>query len=1109
MRVKGAVVHDTPLVESAAMAAVSPPDLTYTPHLSPDLVTKKTVEMAMPDGRKVKRQIGLSEHALEAVSYAGQAHEQFLEPDDEGITARRGFFIGDGTGSGKGREIAGIIADNTNQGRKKHVWISQSQDLIGAAVRDWTDMGGAPGDVFGFSKIRESATPPAEGIAYMTYAELRGGPKDKSQPRNVDQLAAWLGEDFDGVIAFDESHNLGNALDSKGGFGVQNASQQALAGIRLQKLLPKARVVYVSATGATEVKNLAYAERLGIWGRGTPFATKKQFIDQMEKGGVGAMEAVAQSLKATGSYMARAIGYGDGTGREGGQVDFQPVVHHLTEEQRFNYDAVCDGWQAVLGNIDKAIDIVTDGSKHGGRARAAAMSQFWGQQQRFYNQFMTSMQTPSVIAAMEEDRKKGLAPVVAIVNTMKASLDRALAKAEPGDDLDNLDVSPKEILRNYLIKSFPTERMEEYTDENDNIQMRPVMTTKMENGKPVMGTDGKPLQVPVEDPAAVALRDEMLEKIELLKIPASPLDMILQHFGHDAVAEVTGRDSRVVPNDEGVAVVEKRNKHTNGAERSAFMDGKKFAAVVSGAGLTGLDYHADKGAKNQGRRRMYLLQPGWRADGAVQAFGRVNRTNQTTFPIYSTVQIAELMGQKRFISTIARRLEQLGALTKGQQQTGGSGVFSAADNLESAEAKRAMDHFFDDLAAGNVEGLDHRDVMKQLGLYSEVQAAKGKDAPQAPNSMGQFLNRLLALRIDTQNKVFGAFDKYLQQTIEKAMQDDALDTGVANFKADSIAKVSDEPVYHHPQSGAEVRHLVTKAKKKSTKRHWRENEQGQERPMKFVRNNQSGKVWAVYKALDWTNPETGSVVPQFRLRGVSSSNLVPQTDLMAWQNKYEEIDPADAKADWEQQYNDTPAHVESEEHFLVGALLPVWDRIPGEKPKIYRIRTEDGQTVVGRHVPAKHVPQMLKAMGVNPVTRTGEKQHDAAAVHGRLEKGHATAVLANGWKLKPVRVQHERRIELTGPSGFHLKELAADGVIKEKIGNDVRFFIPVGAAGAEVFKRITKSRPVTDLKDMDGNPVSLSQASLQVLGDVSEDVKAEAVRALRKLFPLHTYADED
>lgn len=33
-----------------------------------------------------------------------------------------GFFIGDGAGVGKGRQVCGIIIDNIARGRAKHVW---------------------------------------------------------------------------------------------------------------------------------------------------------------------------------------------------------------------------------------------------------------------------------------------------------------------------------------------------------------------------------------------------------------------------------------------------------------------------------------------------------------------------------------------------------------------------------------------------------------------------------------------------------------------------------------------------------------------------------------------------------------------------------------------------------------------------------------------------------------------------------------------------------------------------------------------------------------------------------------------------------------------------
>ncbi len=93
--------------------------------------------------------------------------------------------------------------------------------------------------------------------------------------------------------------------------------------MRLQHALPNARVVYVSATGATTVHNLAYAQRLGLWGgEDFPFATRAEFVEAIEDGGVAAMEVLARDLKALGLYQARSLSY------EG--VEYELVEHQLT-----------------------------------------------------------------------------------------------------------------------------------------------------------------------------------------------------------------------------------------------------------------------------------------------------------------------------------------------------------------------------------------------------------------------------------------------------------------------------------------------------------------------------------------------------------------------------------------------------------------------------------------------------------------------------------------------------------------------------------------------------------------------------------------------------------
>jgi hypothetical protein len=56
--------------------------------------------------------------------------------------------------------------------------------------------------------------------------------------------------------------------------------------IELQRRLPNARVLYVSATGATEASNLGYMQRLGLWGPGTSFVSKHEFIDLLQQQGI-------------------------------------------------------------------------------------------------------------------------------------------------------------------------------------------------------------------------------------------------------------------------------------------------------------------------------------------------------------------------------------------------------------------------------------------------------------------------------------------------------------------------------------------------------------------------------------------------------------------------------------------------------------------------------------------------------------------------------------------------------------------------------------------------------------------------------------------------------
>lgn len=1007
VHIKGAKKHPARLVESAAMAAVDPPDVTYTPALPASIATSGL----------------LSDAQLENVVYAGQAHEKML-----GDGKRKGYFIGDGTGVGKGRQISGIIMDNFLQGREKAVWISAKPGLINDARRDWQDLGGNPDDVIDLSgtKLLKTGVQTDTGILFGSYKTLSDG---RNKEKRFELLKNWLGEDFDGVIAFDEAHLMGNSVAMKGKRGKTKPSQQALTGIELQKTFPNARVVYASATGATDISQYGYLERLGLWGKGTAFNDLNDFIEKISSGGLAAMELVARDMKAMGVYMARSISYDE--------VKYDTLQHDLTPMQTEIYDTMSAAWQKVFQNVNEALEVT--GADKNGQARGAAYSAIYGGQQRFYNQILTSMSMPSVIEDIKKELAAGRSCVIQLTNTNESQQNRAIAKNEAeGGTLEDLDLTPSETLVQMVASSFPIQVFEEYMDEDGRIKSRLVVDA---NGNPVI------------DKKAVRLRDNLIAELQQMKVPDGPLEMLLDAFGVDQVAEVTGRSRRVVEkaDENGVKrrIIENRNPRIAGAaDARMFQDGKKRILIFSGAGGTGFSYHADKRAKNQQQRVHYLLQPGWSATEAVQGFGRTHRSNQVSAPIVRLIT-TNAMGQKRFTSTIARRLDQLGALTKGQRQTG-SGVFSEKDNLENPIAADALSVYY--------KSAD-RDILKKLGLYDKIFDEYGRlnESAVELRDVSKFLNRILSLEVAEQNEVFQGFYDTFERMMDVAISNGTVDMGLENYRADKI-EVIDEKVVRKDETGADTKYVQMKTYKKPEITSYAKLDKSSPKFKGLVRM-EDGSVRAVYETSSKTTAK-GEIERRFRLespvKGVSNA-FVEKT----LNEKTTPIDKSEWKQAWQEEIAKAPEYNEGTLHLLTGTLLPIWNRLPQSNTRVMRVISSDGRQYLGRVIAPSQIDLVLKGLGAGRTMQTYTPHQISEAV---LNQGKEVALRDNRQKIVRRRVSNEWRMEITGQNTWYLARQYPN-IISERINYEYRYFIPTGEAGTKILEDLIKNNPVVDVRE--------------------------------------------
>ncbi|XP_060797351.1 si:ch73-63e15.2 isoform X2 [Neoarius graeffei] len=947
--------HPDRVVETNTLSSVPPPDISYT--LS---IPKAIIDSCV-----------LSALQLEAIIYACQQHEVILQNKQ-----RAGFLIGDGAGVGKGRTVAGIILENYLKGRRKALWFSVSNDLKYDAERDLKDIGAPNILIHALNKIKYGGTATSEGVLFATYSALIGESQAGGQHRTrLEQILDWCGPDFDGVIVFDECHKAKNATSTKMGKAV----------LQLQNKLPLARVVYASATGASEPKNMIYMSRLGIWGEGTQFKTFDDFLHAIEKRGVGAMEIVAMDMKVSGMYIARQLSFSG--------VSFRIEEISLDDDFTLVYNKAAKLWAEALTVFTQAADFL------GMVSRKSLWGQFWSSHQRFFKYLCIASKVRCLVELAKKELEAGKCVVIGLQSTGEARTREVLDENE--GHLDKFVSAAEGVFQSLVQKHFPSEKQRREKGAASKRKRKP----KSRQSKcPKQGTDARSI-INVSDDSSTEsdgvdsdsnsspdslqdnsddvifitqtnchaarleeMKQSLLNKISELgkELPLNTLDELIDKFGGpEKVSEMTGRKGRVVRRPDGSVRYESRAEHShtidhiNIKEKDRFMNGEKLVAIISEAASSGISLQADRRVKNQRRRVHMTLELPWSADRAIQQFGRTHRSNQVTAPEYIFL-ISELAGERRFASIVAKRLESLGALTHGDRRATESRDLSKY-NFENKYGNRALEkitksilgHFESKVAPPKGypggDAMFFRDMkqgMTDVGIFCKE--ARFSVNPEKDCTITKFLNRILGLEVHKQNALFQYFSDNFDYLIEKDKKEGNYDMGILDLAPgnDEISNETQEKFLTpgNPQEGQVILYKISVDR---------------------------GMPWkeALTKAHTLSNPDEGFYISH-KLRGshpcvllaelgrghnltVYKPNVGKQKqteNLEKIQKKYRKVTPEEAKESWENQFtfsirkcthanwNGRCKKVEEGQeclqgmrlrqyHVLCGALLCVWKRV--------------------------------------------------------------------------------------------------------------------------------------------------------------------------------------
>jgi hypothetical protein len=354
----------------------------------------------------------------------------------------------------------------------------------------------------------------------------------------------------------------------------------------------------------------------------------------------------------------------------------------------------------------------------------------------------------------------------------------------------------------------------------------------------------------------------------------------------------------------------------------------------------------------------------------------------------------------------------------------------------------------------------HRDeglgmaILERMGVLNKEKTAVRENYV---SNVEQFLNRIMVLHVETQNRMFEHFYQRYLEVVDAAKRQSAFDFGVEEIQARNLRRVAEaETLFVDSSSGAKTMLHELEGEVDVVRRSF--DSLASSAKLGFFRNRQSRRIYAV---ADHWDADRG----ELQLTAVKGPRRSLEPDEL--RRKYEDVENQVARVWWEAEYDNTSPTEPRRFHILSGAIFPIYDKVMGssgiQSVKIARAILSDGQALVGLNLSAEDVPNVKQRLGI------GTPLGDASPAEIMdLLAGGSLIELDNGWRLTTARIAGDQVVELMlNGVPANRDELLGHGLSEEIIHYKRRWFAVQEDAGEMLSRLLDRRKAVKTVMQAD------------------------------------------